>query len=59
MSPAEGYAWHWSVNRWLEDESPTVYRLTDPGLLARDLAAFIAALRQPNSMDGPPAGTIT
>ena len=36
-TPAEGYPWHWSVYWWLEGENPTVERLADPGLLARDL----------------------
>jgi aminoglycoside phosphotransferase (APT) family kinase protein len=52
-TPAEGYPWHWSIYRWLEGENPTVDRLADPGLLARDLAEFVAALRRIDPTDGP------
>ena len=54
--PAEGYPWPWSVYRWLEGGNPAIDRLADPGLLARDLAEFIAALRGIDPTDGPPAG---
>ena len=53
-TPAEGYPWHWSVYCWLAGENPTVDRLADPGLLARDLAEFVAALRRIDPTDGPP-----
>ncbi len=42
--------------RWLDGESPTVERLADPGLLARNLAELIAALRRIDPTDGPPSG---
>jgi aminoglycoside phosphotransferase (APT) family kinase protein len=54
--PAEGYPYPWSVCRWLEGENPTTGRLADPGLLARDLSGFVAALRGIDPADGPPAG---
>jgi aminoglycoside phosphotransferase (APT) family kinase protein len=54
--PAEGYPWHWSVYRWLEGENPTVDGLAEPGLLAKDLADFVTALRRIDTTDGPPAG---
>jgi len=54
--PAEGYPWSWSVYRWLEGENPAVDHLSDPRLLATDLAEFIAALRRIDPADGPPAG---
>ncbi|MEU8382983.1 phosphotransferase, partial [Streptosporangium sp. NPDC048865] len=53
--PAEGYPLPWSVYRWLDGESPAAGRLTEPGPLARDLAAFVAAFRRIDLPDGPPA----
>ncbi|MEV8478323.1 aminoglycoside phosphotransferase family protein [Streptomyces sp. NPDC051173] len=43
--PAEGYPWPWSVYRWLAGENPEAGALSDPLLLAGDLAAFVAAMR--------------
>ncbi|ARF53297.1 phosphotransferase [Streptomyces gilvosporeus] len=43
--PAEGYPWPWSVYRWLAGENPEAGALSDPMLLARDLAGFVAAMR--------------
>ncbi|ACZ87129.1 aminoglycoside phosphotransferase family protein [Streptosporangium roseum] len=54
--PADGYPWHWSVYRWLDGENPAVGRITDPALLAEDLAEFVTALRRIDPTDGPPAG---
>ena len=54
--PAEGYPWSWSVYRWLDGENPAVDHISDPRLLATDLAEFIAALRRIDPADGPPAG---
>ncbi|NUK15948.1 aminoglycoside phosphotransferase family protein [Streptomyces lunaelactis] len=53
--PAEGYPWHWSVYRWLEGENPAVERIAEPGLLAKDLAEFVAALHRIDPADGPPS----
>ncbi|MCX4821246.1 aminoglycoside phosphotransferase family protein [Streptomyces sp. NBC_01142] len=53
--PAEGYPWHWSVYRWLEGENPTIGRLAEPGLLAKDLAEFVAALQRIDPAGGPPS----
>ena len=54
--PAEGYPWHWSVHRWLNGENPAVDHLTDPGVLAAELAQFVAALQRIDPAGGPPAG---
>ncbi|MFI9587566.1 aminoglycoside phosphotransferase family protein [Streptomyces sp. NPDC052236] len=54
-TPAEGFPWHWSVYRWLEGENPTVGRLAEPALLAKDLAEFVAALHRIDPADGPPS----
>lgn len=54
--PAEGYAWRWSVYRWLAGENPAVGRIADPASLATELAQFIAALQRIDPTGGPPAG---
>ncbi|MFC8099299.1 aminoglycoside phosphotransferase family protein [Streptomyces sp. NPDC057363] len=62
--PAEGYPWPWSVYRWLPGEVPVAGALTEPGLLARDLAGFVAAMRgitlpgAPNAHRGGPLATL-
>jgi aminoglycoside phosphotransferase (APT) family kinase protein len=43
--PAHGYPWPWSVYRWLAGEHPEVGALSEPMLLAEDLAEFVAAMR--------------
>ncbi|MFJ2033292.1 aminoglycoside phosphotransferase family protein [Streptosporangium sp. NPDC087985] len=53
--PAEGYPSPWSVYRWLDGENPSADRLTEPSLLAKDLAEFVAAFRRIDLPDGPPA----
>jgi aminoglycoside phosphotransferase (APT) family kinase protein len=55
--PGEGYPWHWSVNPWFEGENATIDRVSNQAQMARDLAAFIAALQQIDTTGGPLAGT--
>ncbi|MFF4961836.1 aminoglycoside phosphotransferase family protein [Streptomyces sp. NPDC001222] len=43
--PAEGYPWPWSVYGWLAGRNPDPDSLAEPGLLAKDLAGFVAAMR--------------
>jgi aminoglycoside phosphotransferase (APT) family kinase protein len=43
--PSEGYPWPWSVHRWLPGENPEAGALSEPAALARDLAAFVTAVR--------------
>jgi hypothetical protein len=43
--PAPGYPWPWSVYRWLVGDHPEPGVLSEPVLLAGDLAAFVAAMR--------------
>ena len=43
--PAEGYPWPWSVCRWLAGENPEADALSEPVLLAEDLAEFVDAMR--------------
>ncbi|MGW0080272.1 aminoglycoside phosphotransferase family protein [Streptomyces sp. NPDC003393] len=52
-TPADGWPWPWSVYRWLEGENPVVAGLDDPGLLAEDLARFVAALHRIDPAGGP------
>ena len=44
--PADGYPCPWSVHRWLAGENPAAGALSEPVLLAKDLAEFIAAMRE-------------
>lgn len=53
--PAAGYPWPWSVHSWLPGVNPSVDALTDPEGLARDLAAFIAALWRLDPTGAPEA----
>ncbi|MDG4857784.1 aminoglycoside phosphotransferase family protein [Streptomyces sp. T-3] len=53
--PAEGYPWAWSVQSWLEGTNPVVGHIAGPELLAKDLAAFVGALRQVDASEGPRA----
>lgn len=49
------YPWPWSVYRWLDGENPAVGRVAEPGVLARDLAEFVTALRLIDPTGGPSA----
>lgn len=53
--PAEGYPWPWSVHRWLAGENPKEGALSEPSLLAKDLAGFVAAMRNVPLPDAPRA----
>jgi len=53
--PAEGYPWPWSVHTWIEGTCPVEGRVADPEGLARDLAAFVTALRKAEAGGAPPA----
>ncbi|MFE1028812.1 aminoglycoside phosphotransferase family protein [Streptomyces sp. NPDC058818] len=53
--PAEGYPWPWSVYRWLPGEIPEAGALSEPALLAGDLAGFVAAMRSVTLPDAPRA----
>ncbi|MFK0173319.1 aminoglycoside phosphotransferase family protein [Streptomyces sp. NPDC090306] len=43
--PGPDFPHPWAVHRWLDGHTPTVGRIAEPGLLARDVARFVAALR--------------
>ncbi|GAA0588815.1 aminoglycoside phosphotransferase family protein [Streptomyces crystallinus] len=53
--PAEGFPWAWSVHRWLTGENPEAGALTEPLLLAEDLAGFVGAMRGLTLPGAPPA----
>jgi aminoglycoside phosphotransferase (APT) family kinase protein len=53
--PAQGYPWPWSVYRWLAGKHPEVGALSEPLLLAEDLAGFVAAMRSITLPDAPKA----
>jgi aminoglycoside phosphotransferase (APT) family kinase protein len=55
-APGCGYPWPWSVRRWIEGRPATAGRIGDPVVFARDLAAFLVALRGVDATGGPPAG---
>ncbi|WOX12709.1 aminoglycoside phosphotransferase family protein [Streptomyces sp. N50] len=45
-TPGRGYAWHWSVTRWLDGTTATADGLADPHLAAAQLADFLRALQR-------------
>jgi aminoglycoside phosphotransferase (APT) family kinase protein len=53
--PDAGFPWPWSVYRWLPGENATLARLNDPGQAAVQMARFVTALWQVDTMGGPPA----
>jgi aminoglycoside phosphotransferase (APT) family kinase protein len=53
--PGAGYPWPWSIYRWLPGDSATLERLDDPRQAAAQLAQFITALWQIDTMGGLPA----
>jgi aminoglycoside phosphotransferase (APT) family kinase protein len=54
--PGEGYAWPWSVYRWLEGEPATLARIADERRTATELGEFVTALQQIDPAGGPPPG---
>jgi len=54
--PSERFPRPWSVRRWIPGETTTWDRLDDPVRFARDLAAFLRALRAADAAGGPAAG---
>ena len=54
--PAEGYPWRWGVYPWLPGEALDRDPAHDPAQLARDLAAFVVALRSIDAADAPRGG---
>jgi len=55
-APGQGYAWPWSIYRWLEGEAASTAAVADLPRFARDLAAFLVALQKIDAAEGSPAG---
>lgn len=55
--PAEGYPYHWSVNRWLDGVAASPDNIEDMDRFATDLGGFLTALQRIDSLGGPAAGT--
>jgi aminoglycoside phosphotransferase (APT) family kinase protein len=51
--PGEGFPWPWSVYSWLDGRNPVPGTLEEPGVLAKDLGAYVAALRRVDPAQGP------
>jgi len=54
--PGAGYAWTWSVYRWLEGENAIDAPIADLAQAAVDLAALLEALRRFDPVGGPDPG---
>lgn len=54
--PGLGYRHSWSVYQWLDGETASHDRISDPLRFALDLAAFLAALQSVEAVDGPRPG---
>lgn len=54
--PGEGYAFPWSVRRWLDGETSRADRIDDLPAFATDVAGFLLALQAIDATGGPEAG---
>ncbi|GMU39709.1 MAG: phosphotransferase [Chloroflexota bacterium] len=54
--PGEGYPCRWAVHRWVAGEPAERDRIGDPHRAARDLAAFVVAMRGVDATGGPTPG---
>jgi aminoglycoside phosphotransferase (APT) family kinase protein/RimJ/RimL family protein N-acetyltransferase len=52
-APTEEFPYPWGVAQWLPGQMATLDVLADPQQAARDLAAFVRALRTVDATDGP------
>lgn len=57
-TPGEGYPWPWSLVAWLDGENRERGDLPDPVQAARDVAAFLTALRGIDATSGPRATAV-
>lgn len=51
--PDSGFPWPWSVYRWLDGANPVAGAVEEPEQLAKELGAFVAALRRTATADAP------
>ncbi|GAA0954036.1 aminoglycoside phosphotransferase family protein [Kribbella koreensis] len=54
--PGEGYAFNWSIRRWLEGSTASVDRIDDLPGFAVSVASFIRALQRCDATGGPAGG---
>ena len=54
--PSDEYPWRWSVYRWIEGETAQVARIANMQAFAVDVAHFLAALQQMETVGGPSPG---
>jgi aminoglycoside phosphotransferase (APT) family kinase protein len=54
--PADGYPFPWSIRNWLPGDTVETTAHVDRVRLAHDLGAFLTALREAPTQDGPAAG---
>jgi aminoglycoside phosphotransferase (APT) family kinase protein len=54
--PDENFPWAWSVNEWIEGDIASPDRIRDLPEFARDVAGFLARLRDADATDGPLPG---
>ncbi len=55
--PGHGYAWSWSVYRWIVGDTAANAPPNDVGQFAEDLASFLNALRGVSAEGGPEPGS--
>lgn len=53
--PDEGYPWPWTIYTWLDGVNPEAGQENGAELLAKDLAAFVVAIRSIDTTDAPQA----
>ncbi|MGW4226698.1 aminoglycoside phosphotransferase family protein [Streptomyces bauhiniae] len=51
--PDDGFPWPWSVYRWLDGANPVAGAVEEPEQLAKELGAFVAALRRTATTEAP------
>jgi aminoglycoside phosphotransferase (APT) family kinase protein len=56
-APGLGYPYAWSVYAWIDGDPATTERVADPVGFARDVAAFLVALRSCDPTGGPGPGS--
>jgi aminoglycoside phosphotransferase (APT) family kinase protein len=54
--PGHGYPYGWSVRRWIDGESASLFGGAAPDRVARDLGRFLNALHRVTPAGGPPPG---
>jgi aminoglycoside phosphotransferase (APT) family kinase protein len=55
-APGEGYPFPWTLGDWIDGDTALVADIADQVAFARDLAAFLSALRRSDATGGPRPG---